>query len=307
MASSTQDTSAPAFLCRIATITTMLAAVVGLCVMTSMAATQSSSSSSAWLLRSTNINTRALYDVTWEQLKLISTKVNIYDLPALVNTDDDDGDAESATDDAAVKVMEDHAILSGWKFSYRYPSTLSETTPVSDEPIVITGVISKSHHRHERRAIRTSWANDRVYFVVAGPWQDIQDEFLEYGDILWLNMEEDNTLTTNKVQLLLHAVDHHVETYDYIVKTKDSSFVDIHKVEKHLLASKPNFWGNCIEDVAHGVGYVLSRKFNECAASLIESLGLLNSKEDVATAQLAHLCGYTCQDEGWNTEWIRRR
>ena len=194
-----------------------------------------------------------------------------------------------------VRVHEDYAVLSGWEFMYRYPSTLPDASAYSssDEPVVITGVISKSHHTDARHAIRGTWADERpgkVFFVVAGKWEDIEEEFIQHGDLLWLNMAEDDSLTTNKVQFLLHAVNSHVDSYDYLMKTADDSYVWLDDVEHHLSTSKPDYWGTCKTQktftkeltssegrrYAHGMGYVLSREFNECATSYIETSGLMN-------------------------------
>jgi hypothetical protein len=213
-----------------------------------------------------------------------------------------------------VLIHEDYAVFSGWEFLYRYPSTLPESSASSetDEPVMITGVISNARNVNARHSIRGTWADERperVFFVVAGPWEDIQEEFREYGDILWLNMAEESSLITNKVQFLLHAVNAHVDSYDYVMKTTDDTYVWLDDVEHHLVRSKPNYWGTChtrdtneneSQRYAHSMGYVLSREFNECATSYIETLGLMSSKDDIATGELAELCGVTCQEEGWD-------
>lgn len=216
-----------------------------------------------------------------------------------------------------VYVQEDYAVLSGWEFLYRYPSTFAEPHESHDSHTIdlITGVISKSPHKNARHSIRGTWADERqgrVFFVVAGPWEDIQEEFFEYGDILWLNMIEDKSLSANKVQFFLHAVDTHVESYDYVMKTTDDTYVWLDDVEHHLESSKADYWGTCHTrdsslssdgkslQYAHSMGYVLSREFNECAASHIATLGLMDTKDDVATGELAELCGVTCQEDGWD-------
>lgn len=222
------------------------------------------------------------------------------------------------TERPRVTFNEDYAVLSGWEFLYRYPSTLPESSASpnsNDEPIMIIGVLSKSNNFNARHSIRGTWADerqDRVFFVVAGPWEDIEDEFHEYGDLLWLNMAEDSSLSTNKVQFFLHAVNAHVESYDFVMKTTDDTYVWLDDVEKHVFRSKADYWGTChTQDslsssdsrqlkYAHGMGYVLSREFNECATTYIESSGVMSSKEEIATGELAELCGVTCQEEGWD-------
>ena len=153
-------------------------------------------------------------------------------------------------------------------------------------------------------SVRGTWAAarpDKVFFIVAGPWEDIEEEFHQYGDLLWLNIEEENSLTTFKVQLLLYAVNRHVDSYDYVIKTNDDSYILLGDVENHLAESSPHYWGDChASQHADGMGYALSREFNKCASGHIKSGGIMNAKEDVATGELAQLCGVSCQKEGWD-------
>jgi hypothetical protein len=205
-----------------------------------------------------------------------------------------------------VHMNEANAILSGFKFSYRYPSTLSNpsTTNRDESPDVIVGVLSESHRFNARHAIRGTWAAARpgkVFFIVAGPWKDIEEEFHQYGDLLWINIEEEGSLSTFKVQLLLHAVNRHVDAYDYVIKTNDDSYILLEDIEQHLGASKPDYWGNChASQHADGMGYALSFEFNKCASGYVKSGGTMNAKEDIATGELAELCGVSCQKEGWD-------
>lgn len=238
-----------------------------------------------------------------------------------------------------VEVHEDCAVLSGWEFLYRYPSTLPEASASpsleTEAPNVIVGVTSKSHHFDARHAIRGTWAAESrhgVFFIVAGSWKDIKDEFHLYGDMLWINMIEDDSIDTNKVQLFLQAVNAHVDSYDYVLKANDDSYVWLDDVEHHLAQSKPDYWGGCKTKYtkstkrmtdnavvphrhqrpkyAYGTAYVLSREFNECAAQSIASIGLMSNEEDVATGLLAELCGVSCNDDGldwWKTPKENKR
>ena len=49
---------------------------------------------------------------------------------------------------------------------------------------------------------------------------------------------------------------------------------------------------------AQGKGYVLSRKFNECAVSQLSTIPFLPI-EDAATGMLAEKCGVSCSNDGW--------
>lgn len=259
-----------------------------------------------WLRQSNQAITASTISIT-DALNLLSSNMNQYG-KAVDNEANDD-----AKTTAAIKVHDDHAILSGWTFLYRYPSTLSDvsTSSETEKPTIVVGVVSKSHHFKARQTVRQSWAADqrnRVYFVVAGPWKHIEQEFVEYGDLIWLNMDEDKSLTTNKVQLLFHAVHSHVDHYDYVLKTNDDSYIQLQHVQQHVATSKPDYWGNCQDSYyAHGMGYLVSREFNKCAASHIEAMGVFSSKEDVATGELADLCGVVCQKDGWDNDWIHRQ
>jgi len=134
---------------------------------------------------------------------------------------------------------------------------------------MIVGVLSQTNNFNERHAIRGTWAAEsqhRVFFIVAGPWEAIEDEFIEYGDILWLNMEEYSPLATSRVQLLPYAVHKHVSIYDYIIKINDDSYIRLDDVQRHLADSKPGFWGNCHNSYHTNIlRYTISRDFNECA------------------------------------------
>jgi hypothetical protein len=101
----------------------------------------------------------------------------------------------------------DIAILSGLKVPYRVPSTL-ETDDKKHGMLV--GVLSMPTNYDARLSIRQTWAENRkgqVFFVVAGQWEVIEEEFYASGDLIWLDMPEDFLLLTYKTQALFHALD----------------------------------------------------------------------------------------------------
>lgn len=129
---------------------------------------------------------------------------------------------------APVLVYRDHVTVLERRFEYRYPSTLSNAIEGRDDaPAIVVGVLSAPDNFNARHSIRETWASKhegRAFFLVAGPWESpIINEFEVFGDLLWLDMEEDYSSITYKVQAFLHAVDTHLDSYDDFLKTDDDS------------------------------------------------------------------------------------
>ena len=57
---------------------------------------------------------------------------------------------------------------------------------------VIVGVLSLPSNAKRRKVIRETWAKDKsgVFFVVAGDWELISDEFFAFGDLIWIDEKE---------------------------------------------------------------------------------------------------------------------
>ena len=229
-----------------------------------------------------------------------------------------------------VKMGETEVFLSGSKLRYRYPTNFgSNSNNKNNGPVLVVGVLSSARKPDGRLAIRNTWAEDhpnQVIFLVSGSWESIKQEFYDYGDLLWVDMPEDYNLLTYKTQAFLHATEAHVDTYDYVMKTDDDSYVGIDEVTRILEKFSGDYWGYCMLDEQHrvasrdtsyywytseevyrneqypvwaqGLGYVLSRKFNQCAVAKLAQMDFM-PWEDVATGILAEQCGVTCQRDEW--------
>ena len=182
-----------------------------------------------------------------------------------------------------------------------------------------------------RLAIRQTWAENRksqVFFVVAGQWKVVQDEFDREGDLIWLDMPEDFLLLTYKTQALFHALNRFGGNYDYIMKTDDDSYVGVDAIQGILERHSPNFWGYCMFDDfyrlpyrdpehkyfvsndtwpgeyfpvwAQGMGYVLSQSFLQCALDFFPKLKFM-TMEDVSIGIVAEHCHVSCQSDEWQS------
>lgn len=227
-----------------------------------------------------------------------------------------------------IEIRENDVTISGQRFLYRYPSTMVTRGAAfeANGPIVIVGVLSAPENFDARHSIRETWASkhDRsVFFIVAGSWSSLEEEFAMFGDLFWVDMEEDYHSITYKVQAFLHAVDTHVDSYDYILKTDDDSYVFLDDVKLNLGDDRPDYWG-CImantkpirrkrnkwyvsretwphkyyPSYASGIGYALSRNFTSCAVGHLEDMKFMPN-EDVATGILAESCGVRSSSHGW--------
>jgi hypothetical protein len=142
-------------------------------------------------------------------------------------------------------------------------------------PILI-GVLSAAKGLGPRRRnyIRSTWASTEytssVFFLVAGPWDDIKDEFNFYRDIIWIDEEEvyqgeKSVLTFKTVSYFAIAhllgkppIKAKVGTrsvsmaggWQHAIKTDDDSYVNLEKLHQYLLADKHtlkelNYYGQC--------------------------------------------------------------
>lgn len=104
-------------------------------------------------------------------------------------------------------------------YSYRYSKNLFSVNTLneyigddSDDdviwhfPVIVTGIISIPNAVLQRQVIRQTWgATNLIVFIIAGNFEDIQEEFYTYDDIVWLNNIEDyNTGLTPKTCCLIH-------------------------------------------------------------------------------------------------------
>ena len=184
---------------------------------------------------------------------------------------------------------------------------------------------------NRRLSIRQTWAEGRkgqVFFILAGPWEAVAEEYHNEGDIFWVDVEEDWNLLSIKSQAFFHAVENHGGNYEYIMKTDDDSYVGLGEIERIIQTQKPDYWGYCMFDEAfrhpfrdpddkyyvseetfpgdlfpvwaQGMGYVMSRKFNHCAQSVFETMKYM-PMEDLAVGIAAEQCGVTCSRDEWES------
>ena len=168
-------------------------------------------------------------------------------------------------------------------------------------------MLSAAPNAAERDAVRNTWANGRknVFFVVAGPWENIEQEYNHYNDIIWVDTEETymserGGLTVKTFAFLgiahdkIRPLNPHMT---HFFKTDVDVYVNLVALE-HTLATETNddsntqidFWGNCVEHseprrwstskwfvnydsypfayfppYCNGPGYAVSAKFLDCA------------------------------------------
>ena len=163
-------------------------------------------------------------------------------------------------------------ILSCTNLHYRIPQLLLQELKKST-PSLIIGVLSgaSGDGPQRRSSIRNTWANNQtnVLFLVAGPWEDIEREYMHHGDLLWIDMEEiyitETSVLTYKTEsflsILYHRVVQSTESVQYLFKTDDDSYVALEKLHEVLLDEPSNekegssesetasldYWGKCRE------------------------------------------------------------
>jgi hypothetical protein len=212
-------------------------------------------------------------------------------------------------------------------FSYRVPKIAT----ISDGLFI--GVLSSAggDGSERRQAIRETWGlGHSVYFIVAGPWDDVSNEYQNHKDLIWLGVDEtydgENSILTHKTMTLMKVA------YDvavirrldikYIFKTDDDSFVNVDFLRRHLTklsnACPVDYFGSCtgINEISpqrtgvlkwsvsfktypepfyprycDGSGYAISLKFVSCAIDHIANIRLMPF-EDVATGLLGQRCGF---------------
>mmetsp|Transcript_27407 Transcript_27407/g.33895 ORF Transcript_27407/g.33895 Transcript_27407/m.33895 type:complete len:537 (+) Transcript_27407:202-1812(+) len=203
----------------------------------------------------------------------------------------------------------------------------------SQAPKVVIGVLSGAGGKGptNRQSIRDTWADGQngIFFLVAGSWDEIADEYDIKGDLIWIDEEEvydgEKSVLTYKTQSFVSIV------YDlasdlgldisYAFKTDDDSYIHIQNLYYQLLEAEHelphDFWGWCqrkkfapLRDqtskwpvsyelypepmyprYCQGAGFALSWKFIECATEEhhIASIRFMPF-EDVAVGLLAKRC-----------------
>lgn len=194
---------------------------------------------------------------------------------------------------------------------------------------IIVGVLSGAGGKGplHRDSIRSTWAKDRkgVYFIVAGPWEEIVQEYEKYRDLIWIEEEEiyegEESVLPFKTEAFLHIIHKYSlpgkAGFEYLFKTDDDSYVDLAKLEKNLMIrTQYNYWGCCTQDhfrplrsptrkwmvtfelypeeyyplYCQGAGFAMSRTFVQCISEHLKDFRY-NPFEDVSVGLLAERCG----------------
>lgn len=223
------------------------------------------------------------------------------------------------------------------KIQYRIPTSSVEKI---DHGIII-GVLSGAAIQSRRTSIRSTWAYKKknVFFIVAGPWENIEEEYNQFQDMIWIDKEEvyvtETSVLTFKTESFLSIFYKVLQTNDkiqYLLKTDDDSYVNVRELEKALLVSSADYWGKCHDEAwkphrnqeiewqkkwyisyetyaepeyppyCQGAGIGLSRKFMECAIDHIPKIRYMPN-EDVAVGMLAERCKIPTTND--DRVWVR--
>ena len=227
---------------------------------------------------------------------------------------------------------------------YRAPLPRLQQLQMKQEPRFIAGVMSAPKSKDRRDSIRQTWGSElqnRVYFVMAGEWDDIHAEFKENQDIIWLDRPERYEDLTFKTGVFLSAVAKHAKGgYSHLIKTDDDIFWNMHEVNKLFSrggeAYNVDYYGNCITDqnlpyrpyqkdqldeymqkfiidketypercfppYCFGWGYMISADFGNCIERHIEGIRF-HPFEDVWVGLLAERCDVEVTKLKNDTKW----
>jgi hypothetical protein len=140
---------------------------------------------------------------------------------------------------------------------YRIPS--SSVKGIKDS--IVFGVLSGDKHR--RDVVRETWAKDSsTFFITAGDWKSIEDEYNEYGDMIWIDMEDQyraQSYKPRKGALTFKTSVFFIAMYEHVVKespdveqffkTDDDSYINkqflIQEIERMSKEIDIDYWGHC--------------------------------------------------------------
>lgn len=195
---------------------------------------------------------------------------------------------------------------------------------------VVVGVLSGAGGKGplHRDSIRSTWARKRkgIYFIVAGPWEDIVDEYEKYRDLIWIEEDEvyegEQSVLPFKTQAFIHILQKYSlpgkAGFQYLFKTDDDSYVDVEFLEETLEENSHDYWGCCTTEhyrplrsptrkwrvsfdlypeqvyplYCQGAGFAMSRDFVNCMSMHLGYFRYMPF-EDVAVGLLAERCGVT--------------
>jgi len=233
-------------------------------------------------------------------------------------------DRRAHTDDGTI-------VISCNEIIYRAPKKSFQNT--GD---IIIGVLSSANSTgpERRRYIRETWGYEfnGLFFLVAGPWDSIENEYTFYQDMIWIDEDEvyqgETSVLTYKT-VSFFAIAHKLSPkvgdggFVHAIKTDDDSYVNIEAINMLLHGEEAHrlfYWGHCpqykvapLRDnklkwalsyklypepmfplYCQGAGFGLSRKLLECAVDKHHvSKFRYNPFEDVSIGILVERCGHT--------------
>jgi hypothetical protein len=198
---------------------------------------------------------------------------------------------------------------------------------------IIVGVLSMAGGEgpSRRQSIRETWGKGHsVFFLVAGPWEDIKEEYDEHQDLFWIDEQEvydgEKSVLTYKTLAFVKIVHQLSKSANldiqYAFKTDDDSYVQVDSLHKYLFEREHdeyNYWGWCQRKefkplrgenakwavsyelypepmyprYCQGAGFALSWKFIDRAAGPGNHIADARFMpfEDVAMGLIAQRCG----------------
>jgi hypothetical protein len=130
-------------------------------------------------------------------------------------------------------------------------------------PIIVGVLSAASGSGPQRRSyIRKTWAHSHkgsTFFLVAGPWKDIEKEFWKYRDLIWIDEEEvyqgeKSVLTYKTISYfaIAHLFGKKVQDggWMHAIKTDDDSYVNVGRLLEKLTSDDGEFrdyhyYGQC--------------------------------------------------------------
>ena len=86
--------------------------------------------------------------------------------------------------------------------------------------------------------------------MVSGPWEEVQEEYREHQDLIWIEGEEDFLLITYKTAMFVKIFNTMASAlelkYTHVLKTDDDSYVATERLT-NILAEREDvdYWGVC--------------------------------------------------------------
>lgn len=246
-------------------------------------------------------------------------------------------DANADTNSDTTHPDSDMVTISCTRIHYRVPKesvnfilNYNNFNSEEKEPIII-GVLSAASGEgpSRRKSIRSTWAYRKrnIFFIVAGPWDEIEYEYETYGDMIWIDKEEvyvtETSVLTFKTESFVAVMYNsfmkdEASPVKYLFKADDDSYVDLEKLYRVLLGKNDlDYWGKCNKGgwkphrdesnkwyisrktypepeyppFCQGAGIAMSRRFLDCAVGLGHISKIrYQPNEDVAIGLLAERC-----------------